>query len=385
MIKQAQIKFICITMGILFFVFVVIFGATDIVMNNSCDRAIEKTLNKTVESLLKDEDKAHQNSFVVVLSAESNKLVSYDQSLFNEKQIFDFVEIIESRPYLSGRIDNVYYKVTDLRNNKLLVAADMSQNVLELKSNIFKTFILLTIIYVLMFFVVWILSYYVFKPIKIAFRKQKKFISNASHELKTPVSIISANADVLKREGDNQWVENIRSQTQRIDVLVKDMLTLARIDEGNKKLPPVDFNLSDEIIKNALPFDALAFEKNKFLVLDIEENIHYKGNTESIKIIINILLENAVKYAQPNSEILVSLKKEGGRPILKVFNLGSNVPAEDSQRIFDRFYRAESSRSRDCGGSGLGLAIAKSISDANKWKISAVSRPNESMLITVVL
>ena len=170
-----------------------------------------------------------------------------------------------------------------------------------------------------------------------------------------------------------------------MSVLVEDMLSLAKIDEGQKKLKVEKFNLSNEVLENALPFDAVAFEKGKTLNIDIQPDITYNGDRDSVKQIINILLDNAVKHADKNGEITLTLKKDGNKTIITFFNTGSQIPEENADKIFERFYRGDSSRSRESGGSGLGLAIAKSIADTNKWKISAVSKLNVSMTITIIL
>ena len=202
--------------------------------------------------------------------------------------------------------------------------------------------------------------------------------------MKTPLTIISANADVIKSTDNNQWVQSIKTQTERLNDLVGDMLTLAKLDEDKPMLALVEFNLSEEIINSSLAFDALAFEKGQTINLDVEPNISYKGDIQSVKKIVNILLDNAVKHAVSRGEISLSLKKENGKIVFTVFNTGSNIPAQDSNRVFERFFRGDASRSRESGGSGLGLSIAKSIADVNKWKISAQSRYGESMTIKVI-
>ena len=169
-----------------------------------------------------------------------------------------------------------------------------------------------------------------------------------------------------------------------MSALVGDMLTLAKMDEREKEILPLQFNLSDEIINCTLPFDAVAFEKGKSIDVDVEPDIIYKGDVNSVKNIVNIIIDNAVKHASVNGKILVKLKKENGKAIFTVFNAGSKVPDKDSNKVFERFYRPDDSRSRDSGGSGLGLAIAKGIADSNKWKITAKSVFNKSMTITIV-
>jgi signal transduction histidine kinase len=244
--------------------------------------------------------------------------------------------------------------------------------------------IILICIYGLLFFIVWALSFKVFSPIKEAFFKQKQFISNASHELKTPLTIISANADVLSQDVDNQWLQNIKDQANRMNDLVADMLSLAKIDEGKIRIKKEKFNISQIVLGSSLPFDAVAFEKGKTLTLNVEDNIEYFGDIQSVKNIVNILIDNAVKHADNGGDVNLTLKKESTKIVLSVFNTGSQIPDDDVDKIFERFYRGDTSRSRDSGGSGLGLSIAKSIADRNKWKISAKSKLNESMVITVI-
>ena len=393
MIKRAQTRFILITMSILFAVFGVIFAVTNVSMRNFTELSIERTLGEAKDGFLAHgEEVVFHNGIAVVISY--NPIIddyffnyTYDKNVFTEKQVNDFIDYAIKRPYYSGKTGNVYYRLYALDQTEtkyLLIAADMSDTLALFKRNTLNSFFLLTAAYLVLFYIVFRLSFRVFQPIKESFDKQKQFISNASHELKTPLTVISANADVLKQSGDNQWISNIHSQTERMDALVADMLTLAKMDEGKMSLNQTEFNLSEEITSSALPFDAVAFEKGKMLELEIADNIVINGDVDSVKKIVNILLDNAVKHASNGGTIKVSLKKESSRIALSVFNTGSLVPAEDSNKVFERFYRGDKSRARESGGSGLGLAIARGIADANKWKISADSVLGVSMTITVV-
>ena len=178
--------------------------------------------------------------------------------------------------------------------------------------------------------------------------------------------------------------DNIKSQTARMDLLVDDMLTLAKIDEGKISVSREKFVISEEILSCVLPFEALAFEKGKTLIINVQPNLTYTGNKTCVNQVLNILLDNAIKHASNNGEIIVDFRKEKGRLVLSVSNTGSNVPANQANKVFERFYRGDNSRTRETGGSGLGLSIAKSVCDANKWNLSAQSVINECMTITVV-
>lgn len=388
MIKKAQIKFICITMSLLLCVFGVIFGASYYILDGVMNRNIERALDD-VEKNYNSNNGTVQNSCIVVV-ATKNSQGQFDKEMhlgneptFSQTAVDNVVSIALSRSYKSGAVGTIYYKVVIEENTYFVYASDMSQSTALLGTNLLKVGTFLAFVFLAMGVIVVLLSFSVFKPVKEAFYKQKQFISNASHELKTPLTIISANAEVLKQNGDNPWVDNINSQTERLEFLVNDMLSLAKIDEGKTPLSSVEFNLSEVVINDVLPFDAVAFEKNKTLNLFVKPDITYKGDIISVKKIVNILIDNAIKHADSGGEINVYLKKENGKISLTVFNTGSNVPEHSANKIFERFYRGEESRSRNSGGSGLGLAIAKSIADANKWKLSAQSKLNEYMSITV--
>ena len=387
MIKKAQIKFICIVCSILLAVFMIIFFATFLLLKNANEKNIERTLNDTKQSFLFANDGIiHANGLIVILDNDGTPIKNFrDQNVFNENSVEYIIETVLSKPYDASQIGNVYYFIEEFRGGYILIASDMTEMVIAFRVNLLTTFIILFSIYGLLFFIVWALSFKVFAPIKEAFYKQKQFISNASHELKTPLTIISANTDVLRQSEDNQWLKNIKNQTTRMDDLVKDMLSLAKIDEGTANLNKEKFNLSQIVLGSSLPFDAVAFEKGKNLSLDVENDLQYFGDIQSVKQIVNILLYNAVKHAERGGHIVVTLKKESNKIVLSVFNTGSSIPDNQANKVFERFYRGDHSRSRDSGGSGLGLSIAKSIADMNKWKISAVSKLNESMTITVLL
>ena len=394
MIKKAQLRFVAIMMSILFGVFSIIFATVYYTSFTNTVANVENVINDTAAGFyMPGGAGVHSNSIIVTLNPigdsinDKIKNVWFDDGTFTQEQANDIITAILSKIHKSGHIDNVYYKVfTSTPDRALLVAVDASDSFASLRQNAISTFFSMVIIYFLLFLLMMKLSWWVLKPLRDSFDKQKQFISNASHELKTPISVISANVDVLAQENNNsQWISNIKSQTTRMSGLVEDMLSLAKLDEGNNKLIFEKFNISDEVLETALPFDAVAFEKGKTLNVEVAPDIIYNGDKQSVKKIVNILLDNAIKHADEKGEITVTLKKDNNKTILIVTNSGSHIAAADANKIFERFYRGDSSRSRESGGSGLGLAIAKSIADSNKWKISAVSIPEVSMTITVIL
>lgn len=386
MVKKAQIQFICITMTILFAVFAAILGVAYYVCRLSCHTSIIDKLSRLERSyeisVRGDTSFTLQDGLIVLKNPTAYSYEILDGSdLFDTNKISEIVNTSFSRyPEVSASsIGKIYYRISLVRGGQLLVAADMTYYFEKAVTNTLRVLLFLVVFYFILFFVVWGFSYKIFQPIKESLYKQRKFISDASHELKTPIAVISANADVLKTNEENRYIDSIKSQTKRLNLLVTDMLTLARMDESHKTLVKETFCLSDVVTEAVLPFDAVSFENGKVLLSEIEKNVEYYGNRESVKKMIDILLDNAVKYATKGGTIKVTLVKT----TLIVTNSGSDVKDADSNKIFERFYRGESSRSRETGGSGLGLSIAKSIATQNGWNITAKSRYGESMTITV--
>ncbi len=389
MIKKAQIKFICLTMSILLGVFGVLFLTTALISNASSEKNIENSLDTTVKNYLYLDDTNVYKSVLVKIffNTDTNKyetiILGRDNKYFTEEQANRLINQAINSNYNKGKIDKYCYKNYELKHTYFLVLTDASDIYSLHSASLLKTFMALSVAFVVLFFIVYGLSFKIFKPIQDAFSSQKRFISNASHELKTPIAIISANADVLKQDNSPQWIDNIKSQTTRMDSLINDMLSLTKMEEGITKPKIENFCLSEEILNATLPFDALAFERKKRLLINVEPNIYYSGDKTFVNQIVNILLDNAIKHSDEQGEIFLELKKEKNKNVLTVFNTGSDVPMEQSNKIFERFYRSDSSRSRETGGSGLGLAIAKGIADLNKWKIQAISIKGESMTIIV--
>lgn len=285
----------------------------------------------------------------------------------------------------TAKYGNYYYTVKASYSGYNIYVFDSTQIVSQYRFTVLMIAGVFALFTVLTFIISDSCSSVVFQSIEEASDKQKQFISDASHELKTPLSIISANAEVLKTSNDEKWLNNIQEQTARMGRLVEDLLSLTRTEKENKVLTKERFNVSEEAVKTILPYEAITFEKNKQIITEIQEDVYVNTNRQSFKNVLEILLDNAIKYSNEKSIITVSLKKHKNRTVLSVHNSGSEVHDQDSTKIFERFYRAENSRSREYGGSGLGLAIAKNISNANGWKIYAVSQYKVSMTITVVM
>lgn len=222
---------------------------------------------------------------------------------------------------------------------------------------------------VLLFFVAVYLARRIVKPLEESYQKQRQFISDAGHELKTPISVVSTNAEILSREiADNKWLANIQYENERMGVLVTQLLELSRVENIPLITEQIDF--SRLVSGEMLPFESMAFENGHTLCCNIEENIIVKGNNTQLKQLVSILLDNAIRHGDKGTDVQLSLKAEHGYALLSVINAGAEIPAEKQDMLFERFYRVDSARNSDDGHYGLGLSIAKAIVDSHGGKIS---------------
>ena len=212
-------------------------------------------------------------------------------------------------------------------------------------------------------------------PVKRAWQEQKQFVSDASHELKTPLTVILSSSELAAEEQDvqrtKQYVEGIHAESLRMKALVEDMLTLARTESGTR-LETEAVDLSDTVLESVLAFEPVAFESGRELVYDIQPELTVMGSGVQLRRLTDILLDNAVKYAAEGTPVRLLLRQEGRCAALRVENRGETIPAEKLRHIFDRFYRADESRSGG-EGFGLGLAIAQSIAQSHGGSIGCAS------------
>lgn len=237
-----------------------------------------------------------------------------------------------------------------------------------------------------LFILVWFLSGWIIKPVENAFEKQKAFIADASHELKTPLTIITTNAEILSNlPGGQKWIGNILEQTSRMNHLIRDLLDLARLDNTQLQTAFSEFDLSHAVSASALSFESIAFESRKKYVMEIGEHLSFRGDEQQIRQLVTILLDNAFKYSEEKGCVSIKLSGKGEKRILTVHNTGKGISAEDQKHIFERFYRSDSSRSRETGGYGLGLSIAAGIVETHKGQIRVKSDESTYTQITVTL
>ena len=228
---------------------------------------------------------------------------------------------------------------------------------------------------VVLFLCSYLLSGVVTKPVGAAWTQQEQFLSDASHELKTPLTVILSSADLLRRSAapeQEAYIDNIQAESRRMRSLVEDMLTLFRAQKSAGTLPDTTADVSEMAVTAALRFEPVAFEAGHLLEYDIAPGLSARGDGARLGQALAVLLDNAVKYAAPGTPIQLDAVRQGSRAVLTVTNQGEDIPADKLPHIFDRFYRADEART-DGSSFGLGLAIAKAIVDAHRGTIRCES------------
>lgn len=233
---------------------------------------------------------------------------------------------------------------------------------------------------------VWWLCKQALKPVEEVMEKQKQFITDAGHELKTPIAIISADAEVMELcQGENEWLSSIKKQTVRMNTLVKNLVDLSKMGEEADSKKHTLFNISEAVLDTASNFDTTAKALGKNFTFSAARDIKYNGNEEEIRQLISILCDNAMKYTNENGIIRLNLYKVGKSIQIDVYNTCDYVDPSTVTKLFDRFYRADSSRSRETGGYGIGLSVAKAIVDRHKGKIKAVTDGTTAITFKITL
>ena len=326
------------------------------------------------------------STFYSAAISKQGEVLSVDagqNGLYSESELIEIAEDILTTGGSSGKNGNLLYRV-EIRDGYTLVAfmdnTVISESLLSLTRH---TLIAGGIALIVLFFVAVFLSRRIIKPLEENDQRQKQFVSDAGHELKTPVSVIFTNAELLSRQlGTNEWLDNIRYENERMGDLVTQLLDLSRAENAQVQMEELDF--SRLVTGEALPFESVAFENGMSLRSEIEEDITLQGNRTQLSQLISILLDNATRHTDGGNEIGLSLRKHGRHAVLAVENSGKEIPQEQQARLFERFYRLDEVRNSEGNHYGLGLAIAKAISEAHGGSIAVACRDGK-VVFTVSL
>lgn len=312
------------------------------------------------------------STFYSVALSEDGQVIKTDTadiSTFSEEELSDLAREIVKSGKNNGVRSNLAYRM-EKKEGYILVAFLDNTVVLENAGTLFNyTLIFGSVTLVLMFFLARYLAERIVAPLEESYEKQKQFISDAGHELKTPAAVINANLELLSRQiGENQWLSNIQYENERMSSLIIQLLELARTENVT---PPMEvLDLSRLVLGEALPFETVAYEKGLSLKNSIAEDISVNGNSVHLKQLASILIDNALRHGCAGTEIALSLKKEKHYAVLSVTNDGEPLTPEQCRRLFERFYRTDEARSGEDKHYGLGLAIAKAIVTAHKGTIT---------------
>lgn len=317
------------------------------------------------------------NNNIVAVNVDSISSVTKEEA---KNYVLDTIEKNETR----GWIKYYRYKIFDTDSGRMIVFVDGSMNRSVSGMTLLTAGSVLVGSMTIIIILIIIFSKRAVRPIAESYEKQKQFITDANHELKTPLTLILTNLDILEAElGKNEWLDDIRAEGERMDALVKQLVTLTRMDEDGEILARETFSLSDMVEDVVSEFTALADEKKIRLSTSVQKEIKYTGDESALRRVVYILMDNAVKYCDKNGSI--EFKLSGSKkPVIIVENSYEAVDEAELGRLFDRFYRSDRSRTFT-GGFGIGLSIAKSIVIRHHGEIFAYKKGQDRIGFRIVL
>lgn len=387
MLKKLRVKFVCILMSIVTIMMCVIFGLIIHFTGSALEAQSMRMMQSIADNPFQigdpgaDTKEVRLPYFIVKVNRWGEVLATsggyYDLS--DEMTILKITMAALEKESQTGILDDysLRYLKSSSPGGQTIVFADMSSEQATMK-NLLGNCIGIGILCFLIFLGSSLfLARWAVKPVEQAWQQQRQFVADASHELKTPLTVIMTNAEMLQ---DPEYEESTRQQfsssiltmSQQMRGLVEGLLELARVDNGSVKTNFTELNLSELVGDCTLPFEPLYFEKDLILSAAIEKEIRVKGSASHLHQVMDILLDNAMKYSTSKGEVRVKLKKQGAHCILSVASSGEPISKEDLKNIFKRFYRIDKARSRD-GSYGLGLSIAQSIVEEHRGRIWAES------------
>lgn len=359
------------------------------------DMPNDKQMDGPQNDFTKGQGPMERYAFTVTTDGNWNKI-----STFSRFSISDEFYESAKKAAINKKVNRGYISVDDTDLAFVINHTSVGYNLyfldITFQKNTLRSLIYtFTIVAFFMLIIIFLISRFFanrsIQPIKEAFDKQKQFIADASHELKTPLTVINTNVDVLLSNKDDfihnqsKWLYYIKSEAERMNKLTSDLLYLAQVDYSDVKMIFSDFNLSEAVEHIILTMEGVVFENNIALHYDIEPSLIVSGNIEQLKQVIMIFLDNAIKYTNKKGKINLVLNKTHNKINLSVTNTGKGIPEEHISKIFNRFYRTDKSRARDSGGYGLGLSIAKAIVEQHNGKISVKSIVDKETTFTIEL
>lgn len=334
------------------------------------DLPVEKMMGRREPPPSNERSGYQLSTFYSVALSDEGKVLAVDnegRDAYQEEELVQIARKISSQDQRLGRMGNITYIVEDKEGYTLVAFMDNTVSEAGLKTMLRYVFLVGGLAILAMFFIASILAGFIISPLEENDRQQKRFISDASHELKTPIAVIATNAEMLSRElGHNEWLSNIQYETERMDRLVKQLLDLSHAESAIVPMESLDF--SRLVTGETLAFESLAFDKGKTFIIEIEAGIILMGNPSQLTQLVSILLDNAIRHST-GKEIGVSLVRRPHTALLTVANDGNEIPPEKIQHLFERFYRVDEARNSESNHYGIGLPIAKAIAEKHGGNI----------------
>ena len=406
MIKKLRKKFIWITMSCVTLILIIVFGILCFSNYHHMQQEIDDNLSRTLMMQQKEEipkfefndhkdDKAFgmHNAFRVetdlngtIISIHAMNLDVDQESLQNILSTMD----IKDKQKVILQSQSLAYQIKQTSSNYQIAFVDISANLKDMKNLIITSMIVGTFAFLAFLLLSFILSNWALRPVQHAWDQQKQFVADASHELKTPLTVILADSDILLAHANDtidhqvKWINSIQSEAQRMKKLVESLLFLAKSDANRLPVEFQNINFSDIVWNCILPFESIAYEHGIHLHSEIENDLYVSGNEAQLKQVMLIFLDNACKYTPAKGKISIHLKKNNEKLVCKIHNTGSYISKEEQAHIFERFYRCDKARVHE-GGYGLGLPIAKSIMDAHHGQIQVESNEVEGCCFQLIL
>lgn len=387
MTKKLRIHFIIFSMLALFIMQgLIIFFSAYRSYGNVVDKADE--MIATIKSQYPNNSNIDARYFVVTIDRVSNAKnidLNHISSIKHDKAQEYLKSVLNSNSD-NGFIDTFRYQVFRDSKGITVIFLSRSYSFDALKNSILSSIIFSSIGMCVMLVLLYIASYWVTRPVSVAYKKQQQFITSASHELGTPLTVIKADTDImLSEDPQNEWLQDINKQTLRLTTMTHNLITLAKLEEQGEHTKPIEFPISDlaeDVVKS---YRAIAERENKNFKVSIFPNMSYNGDENLIRQLFTILLDNAFKYCSADGIITFNLAKTTQGISATVKNSTEQLDDKYINRIFDRFYRSENATSSNKKGFGLGLSIADSIVKNHRGKISA-KFPDENVIeITAIL
>lgn len=404
MIKKLRIKLIATSMVSLFLVLFVIGGIVGIINHKKivadADRILDileendgtfprmEPREKTDDPHGMSAEIPYESRYFSVLYDANGTIILTDTSKIasvDTETAVNYASEVWKKKSEEGFQDNYRYRMYSSNGNVRIIFLDCRRQLNNFHNFLLTTFSVSGIGLLSVFILMLGLSARIVKPFSDNYEKQKRFITDAGHELKTPLTIIDADAEILEMDfGENEWLQDIQAQTSRLADLTNALVMLSRMEEGVSRDTKIEFPLSDIVEEVYHTFQAPAKVHQINLDSKIEPLISMNGDEKAIRGLITILLDNAVKYTNENGTISLTLEKKTNRIYLSVFNTTESIFKEQISHLFDRFYRTDASRNSQTGGYGLGLSIAAATVESHHGKISAETKDEKSLKITVV-